>query len=147
MKFLLCFIVCFFLSGSSACGQRSSPGQSKLATAQIEVESGGDGYDKAIGDKKLANPAYGCLQIREPCIKDVNEAFGTNYRAKDCLNNRKLSLWVHARYMELWATKKQIGREPTDEDRARIWRGGPDGWKKASTLEYWEKVKKALAAL
>ena len=34
--------------------------------------------------------------------------------------------------------------KPTYEVYARIWNGGPDGWKKRSTLKYWKKVKKEL---
>jgi hypothetical protein len=46
--------------------------------------------------------------------------------------------------MKLWATEKKIGRPITDQDRARIWNGGPTGWKRDTTLGYWSKVKKEL---
>ena len=32
----------------------------------------------------------------------------------------------------------------TDEQRARIWNGGPRGMSKAATLPYWAKVQKEL---
>ena len=32
----------------------------------------------------------------------------------------------------------------TDEDRARIWNGGPNGYKKQATVKYWKKVKEHL---
>lgn len=114
-----------------------------LVDALIQVESGGN--DNAIGDHHLSQKAYGCLQIRQPCVDDVNELKGTNYKAQDCLGNRNISLFIFENYMSLYATEKNIGRKVTDEDKARIWNGGPSGWKRTSTLPYWEKVKKILA--
>lgn len=146
MKIFLFCVLCFFLSGSLACGEQSLPPPTKLIGALIYAESLYSGYEEAVGDKCLKNKAYGCLQIRKPCVDDVNKACGTKYKAEDCLGNRELSFWIFERYMELYATKARIGRDPTDQDRARIWNGGPNGWKKKSTLEYWKKVKKALEA-
>lgn len=97
-----------------------------------------------IGDEKLKHKAYGPLQIRKPCLDDVNKMCGTNFKPEDCIGNLELSIWVFHRYMEKWATKKRIGREPTDEDRVRIWNGGPNGWKRESTLEHWKKVVREL---
>lgn len=114
----------------------------ELVDALIMVESQGD--DMAIGDKDLKDKAYGCLQIRKPCIDDVNKANGTKHKAQECLGNRDLSRWVFFKYMDLYATEKNVGRPVTDEDRARIWNGGPSGWKKKSTIPYWEKAKKHL---
>lgn len=31
-----------------------------------------------------------------------------------------------------------------DEARARIWNGGPRGYRKDSTKKYWKKVKEAM---
>lgn len=114
----------------------------ELINALIEVESGGD--DGAIGDRHLKHMAYGCLQIRKPCVDDVNRVHGTDYRSEDCLYNRELSVWICERYIALYATEKRLGRKPTDEDRARIWNGGPNGYKKKSTENYWLKVKKQM---
>jgi hypothetical protein len=116
--------------------------QGPLINALISVESKGN--DKAVGDTSLTHPAYGCLQIRQPCVDDVNKRFGTKHKAKDCLNDRALSVWICQKYLEIYATKKALGRDPTDEDCARIWNGGPTGYKKSSTDAYWAKVKKAL---
>lgn len=120
----------------------ADPPSQALVDALIQVESGGD--DVAVGDKNIKNPAYGCLQIRKPCVDDVNRVHGTDYRPEDCLDNRELSVWICERYIELYATEKRLGREPTDEDRARIWNGGPNGYKKKSTEGYWKKVEKRL---
>lgn len=121
-----------------------------LEKAIIQVESGGDDY--AIGDKTLQYSAYGPMQIRWPCVKDVNTRFGTNYRAKMCLGNRPLSIEIFRRYMEIYATPARLGRPVTDEDRARIWNGGPMGWVNngsklsQNTIAYFRKVEKHLKA-
>ncbi len=119
-----------------------APQDSKLITALIEVESRGN--DFATGDNHLSNKAYGCLQIRQPCVDDVNRVYGTKHKAEDCLGNRELSVWICEKYLQIYATEKRLARNPTDEDMARIWNGGPNGWKKSSTDAYWVKVKKAL---
>lgn len=114
----------------------------RLIAALIQVESRGN--DRAIGDRGKKEMAYGCLQIRKPCIDDVNRHFGTKYQAKDCLGNRSLSVWVCQKYLELYATRERLGRAPGAEDRARIWNGGPNGWKSPSTNVYWSRVRKQL---
>lgn len=118
--------------------------QVTLQQALIQVESGGD--DNAVGDKNLANHAYGCLQIREPVCIDVNRVYGTEHHAQDMLGNRSLSLETFERYMAIYATQKRLGRAPTDQDRARIWNGGPNGYRLAATLGYWAKVQRAMQA-
>ncbi len=118
-------------------------GDSKLLFALISVESGGD--DNAVGDLLLSNKAYGCLQIRQPAVDDYNRANNTFHKAEDCRGNRSLSVSICKWYLGHYATSKRLGRTPTDEDRARIWNGGPNGHRKPSTESYWAKVKKALA--
>lgn len=118
-------------------------GDETLIKALIEVESGGD--DWLIGDTNLKNKAYGCLQIRQPCCDDVKNDLGLpNLKAEYCLGNRELSIRIFKAYMKKWAEEKRIGRPPTTEDKARIWNGGPNGWRKKSTEAYWQKVKKEL---
>lgn len=114
----------------------------RLITSLIQVESHGN--DHAIGDRRKKEKAYGPLQIRKPCVDDVNRRYGTKYAAKDMLGNRSLSVWVCQKYIEMYATKANIGREPNEEDRARIWNGGPNGWRSKSTDAYWAKVKRSL---
>lgn len=49
-------------------------------------------------------------------------------------------------YLTYWGHhyKEVTGKCPTAETYARIWNGGPDGWKKRSTVKYWKKVKKEI---
>jgi hypothetical protein len=115
----------------------------QLVSAIIRVESSGN--DMAIGDKHMRDKAYGPMQIRKPCVDDVNRRFGTTHRPEDCLGNRALSEQVFRRYMTMYATKARLGHEPTDEDYSRIWNGGPNGWKNPLTKKYWEKVQRYLA--
>jgi len=117
---------------------------SSLVNAIIKVESGGD--DHAVGDKNLIQKAYGALQIRQPLVDDVNRLFHTKYKSIDCLGNRKLSLWLFDRYMEIY------GKDKTDEQKSRLWNGGPSGLNiphnnakiEKMLQEYWQKVKKFI---
>ena len=104
-----------------------------------QVESGGK--LNAIGDRNLAAKAYGILQIRQPCVDDVNRWNGTQHLAKDMLGDKELSYWVFRRYMAIYATEARLGHQPTFEDMARIWNGGPRGYLKTSTEGYAGKLK------
>ncbi len=118
-----------------------------LINALIEVESQGD--DNAIGDRTLQYSAYGCLQIRWPLVLDINNRFGTSYRSRQCLGNRALSIELFEKYMSMYATPERLGREVTDEDRARCWNGGIGGMiyrpnpkpkVEAQLQAYWSRV-------
>ena len=47
-------------------------------------------------------------------------------------------------YVHRYATPSRLGREPTDEDFARIHHGGPNGWNSPSTRKYWSQVSTAM---
>lgn len=115
-----------------------------LHEALIQVESSGN--DNAVGDLGLLHKAYGCLQIRQPVCLDVNRVYGTHLNAEDMIGNRELSLTTFEQYMAIYATEKRLGRAPTDQDKARIWNGGPNGYRLAATLVYWAKVKELLGS-
>tara|TARA_B100001059_G_scaffold127412_2_gene127307 strand:+ start:726 stop:1130 length:405 start_codon:yes stop_codon:yes gene_type:complete len=84
--------------------------------------------------------ALGPLQIHRGCWQDAN----LPGRYEDCAD-LAYSKRVWSAYMARYATKRRLGRPVTDEDRARIWNGGPNGYKKTATIKYWAKVKKELA--
>ena len=111
-----------------------------LILALIQVESGGN--DKAIGDN---GKSYGCLQITADYVADVSWASGIPY-AHDEAFDRQKSIDMFLIYMSVYATKGRLNREPTAQDIARIHNGGPNGWKKPSTLKYWKKVEALLNA-
>jgi hypothetical protein len=114
-----------------------------LINALIAVESGGK--DDAVGD---GGKAVGCLQIHEILVQDVNRIDGreksaARYLPKDRLS-RRLSIVMCRIYLAHYAHPKRLGREPALEDMARIWNGGPDGWREPETEKYWAKVRAAL---
>ncbi len=118
---------------------RAEEPSQKLVDWLIQIESGGK--LNAIGDKKFTNKAYGPLQVRQTVCDDVNRRFKTQYRAEECLGNLDLSVRIFKLYMQMWASKERLGRIPTDEDIARIWNGGPNGWKRNATLAYAAKLR------
>lgn len=111
----------------------------RLIPALIQVESGGK--NTIIGDLHLTAKAYGCLQIRQPCVDDVNRIYGTKYRAEDMNGNRALSIQVCRKYLRFWGGRL---KQPTFEALAALWNGGPDGPNSAKTVVYRAKVRKVL---
>lgn len=108
-----------------------------LAAALIALESGGN--NQAVGDH---GRAVGPLQVHAAVVADVNRAFGTSYQHRR-MTNRADAVAVLNRYLWLYARPERIGRAVTDEDRARIWNGGPDGWRRKATLAYVARFDKA----
>lgn len=138
MKTLMFFAFCCLFGGIISATEICV--LERLVGVLIIVESGGD--NSVVGDKKLHNKAYGCLQIRQPVCDDINRRFKTKYRAEDCLDNRKLSIEICKKYLSMWG-----GKSPTNEKLARIWNGGPNGLKKKSTEAYWVKVQKIMGVV
>ena len=105
-----------------------------LQSAIWQVETSQCESDCPKGDNGAAT---GPLQIHRACWEDVKRD-GENY--SDC-EGLDYSIQIFQRYMQRYATEKRC---VTDQDRARIWNGGPNGYKKKSTEVYWEKVQNAL---
>lgn len=106
-----------------------------LIAALIQVES--RGRDQITGDN---GKAFGCLQIREEVLADVRRLTGINLRLQDMFD-RKISVQVCAYYLGYWGDSERLGHVATNEDLARIWNGGPDGWRQTETWGYWLKVQ------
>ena len=104
----------------------------ELLAALIAVESGGD--DLARGQ----HGELGALQVRPCVVRDVNRIAGTHYRWAE-MTNRWAAVGVFRIYTGHYCAK--LGRAVTDQDRARIWHGGPTGWKRRQTLVYWKRVQ------
>ena len=85
--------------------------------------------------------ALGPLQIHRACWQDANLP-GKYEDVADLAYAKR----VFAAYMARYATERRLGRPVTDEDRARIWNGGPNGYKKQATVQYWNKVRKELSS-
>ena len=115
-----------------------------LAIAMVESS----GNPKAIGDDGLS---WGLYQIRPVYVEDVNRINAQKpnwpgfpvYIHRDAFNPLTAARMVRI-YLDHYATPERLGRPVTDEDRARIHNGGPNGWRKTATVGYWAKVKEAM---
>ena len=113
-----------------------------LLMAMIQVESHGD--NKAIGDN---NKAYGCLQIQQAYIDDVNKVYGTKYTIYHAFE-RVLAVDITCKYLKFYGDyyERHEGKKATFEILARIHNGGPYGWLNPKTAKYWKKVKLEMEA-
>jgi len=104
------------------------------------VESGGQLHPPAGDNGRSVGP----LQIQKCVVKDVNEALGHDaytYEDRQDLVKSGEMFWV---YSVRYATKRRLGHDPTMEDIARIWNGGPNGYKKPSTVKYWNRIQSRM---
>lgn len=77
--------------------------------------------------------AVGPLQLHGCVLADVNNYYGTGFRASDA-RDLAIAKQIAAMYIRMWMDKRKT------EIAARIFKGGPRGWRKKSTDEYWEKI-------
>ena len=110
----------------------------KLLAAMCEVESGGDCSKVGLADE------LGCYQILEPYWFDALEHDPSIGGVYEDVLDREYSEKVIYAFWDRYATEKRLGRPVTDEDRARMHNGGPNGYKKTKTIKYWDKVQKIL---
>ena len=103
-----------------------------LVNAIIHVESRGNTHAHNVSED-----AVGVLQIRPIMVKEVNRVLGFY---KYTLIDR----WDKQKSIEMFNVIRENTPNPTNEKIARNWNGGPNGYKKQSTLKYWQKVKKLL---
>ena len=89
----------------------------------------------AIGDN---GKAVGMYQIWPIMVKDVNRILGRQeYTLEDRLNPQRSRAMCRT-YLEHYCKGKSLAY------MARCWNGGPNGYKKESTLKYWKKIKEVL---
>ena len=86
--------------------------------------------------------ACGVLQIRPIMINDVNRILSKkNIPKVYTLNDR----WNKTKSIEIfYIIQEYYSPNGTPERIARVWNGGPNGYKKPQTLAYWHKVKQQL---
>ena len=77
---------------------------------------------------------------------DATEFSGLDGDYRNCYD-RKYAERIVRSYMKRYATEKRLGRTVNMQDIARIHNGGPNGYRKDSTLGYWKKVKIQLRKL
>ena len=110
---------------------------SSLLHALYMVESGGR-KNPPDGDNGRAIGPYQIWHSYWLDATSFDRSIGGTYQ--DCRKKAYAEKVVKA-YLKKYATRKRLGHKPTDEDRARIHNGGPNGFRKASTLKYWKKVR------
>lgn len=119
----------------------------RLLTAIAVVESGTD--DLARG----AHGEFGRYQMTPEAFRDTtgrkwDSTFQIDFVT--AMQNPERAQWAALLYLHKYtdSDRHPFGgysagpwRSTTLEDAARIWNGGPDGWRKDSTIAYWHKVK------
>lgn len=111
----------------------------KLILALIAVESGGD--PNAIGD---GGDAFGILQIHSAYVQDAAEYAKVDWTHEDAFDPEKAKE-IFLAYMKRYARDPRRPEGMSREEFiARIHNGGPNGFKKAATVPYWEKVRRHL---
>ena len=120
----------------------------ELYDAISAVETGGcKDPENTIGDN---GRAYGRYQIWDNYYRDAVEFNPSLSNGGKTWENTKgpgstaYSEQVMQSYMNRYATEARLGHVPTDEDIARMHVGGLYGYKRDSTLSYWDKVKSNL---
>ena len=101
--------------------------------AIVAIESGGD--CNAVGDN---GKAVGPAQIWEVVVADCNRISNSHFTASDRFSLEK-SEQMFQIYTEHYG--KRFGVPVSDEIRAKVWNGGPNGPNKPTTEKYWQKVK------
>ena len=114
-----------------------------------KVETGGK-TSAILGDYDKISKTYkalGSLQIHFVCWKDAVE-FNPSIKGKyqDCADfkySKKVMEAYFRRYVPDFNPLSTLTIKDC-ERMARVWSGGPVGYKKDSTIKYWNKVKAAL---
>lgn len=116
--------------------------ETTFRTIKVKKYSETDLLVKAIGYVEsrhcltAINPkegAHGFLQIRKCVVTDVNRAFETSYKVTDALDSIA-AVDIFYKYQAIYNRKFDL------EKAARIWNGGPIGYKKSKTKKYWGAV-------
>jgi hypothetical protein len=135
-----CLLTCVVLSVVMDYSKAPDPATTDLdrvwkAVCLVESENDPLAVNKLEG-------AAGIAQIRPCCLQDCNTIVG---EPRWCLNDRfdpEESKAMFEVYTTYYCEKHDIPTTP--ENRARIWNGGPHGFRKASTLDYWGRVQRRM---
>ncbi len=160
--FSVIFIICFIWGFAAAFGQKtttSDQSNDKLppqVTPTISLQ-----YDDVMlmfaimkqesslnKDKRRGDygQSWGPFQIKLGAVMDVNSYYDTNFAHSDVLEI-KTGWWIATLYMDMWANSERLGRPATIEDRCRIFKGGPRGYKDERTIGWWLDVRQTYISL
>lgn len=106
----------------------------RFLAALAAVESGGD--DAAVNERE---DAHGRYQIRAAALADANRILCTSYTLADCHDPAVAARIVRA-YLGHYGAALSA---PTPTALARIWNGGPNGYKRDATRGYAERFHRA----
>jgi hypothetical protein len=114
----------------------------RIAAQAIQiVETGGEADPaEAIGTKGEVGP----LQIRRCVLIDVEERYGEMFTLKD-VKHLDTAVEVFCLYTARYNKRAIKARDL--EKVSRCWNGGPEGHRKAKTLEYASKVSKEFSII
>ncbi len=146
---LILYLLCVPTLGASVrCGAKAFNGvttnnHESLLESICKVESNCNTTE--IGDNGNAIGAYQIWKDywHDACVFSEYDDLMLSDGYSSCYD-KEYSEKVVLVYWNRYATRKRLGRTPTDEDRARIHNGGPNGYKKDSTLKYWKKVQNEM---
>jgi hypothetical protein len=108
------------------------------AMRQVESFNG----KKPVGDQGRSRGVY---HIQACYIDDVNRVYGTRftlaYRDDPVKSHRIVRLYL-AHYGQVYT--QATGKPVTCEVLARIHNGGPNGWRKPTTVKHWRRVAREM---
>ena len=96
---------------------------------------------RSIGPYQIMKAYYDDAVQQNPSLTNGGRLTYENVRGPGSIN---YGMEVGNAYMERYATVCRLCRKPTNQDFARIHNGGPNGFKKESTIEYWRRVESCL---
>lgn len=100
----------------------------------IAIESGGDDRKRGLQGE------IGCLQIKTIVVDDINQnILHRNHFTYADRYDRAKSVEMCQIYLAFYGAK--VTGTLTEQQLARIWNGGPEGYRKPDTFPYWEKYR------
>lgn len=135
-----------YLFGKNSLWQLASFREFVEAIRYVETGNLPNQGQGAIGDK---GKALGPLQIHEICHEDavnyclsILTSIDRNLCRYEKCTGLEYSSFILYWFMRRYA--KTALRENNFEKMARIWNGGPFGYRKTATIPYWNKVRDSL---
>lgn len=137
-------LLVFTIVSTPAKGQGYQPTDKEFEAIR-KVETGGcpdplnavGDNGKSIGPYQIGMSYYKDAKEQDPSLPEYNTLNGSNESIENSEN-------VMRAYSNRYTTALRLGRKPTFMDFARNHNGGPNGWKKDATLDYYKKVKQNL---
>lgn len=85
-------------------------------------------------------------QLRQIYVEDVCRITGQRLTLEQAIETDDVARWCIETYWDHYGMKYHTttGKPVTAEILARMHNGGPDGWRRHSTIPYWRKVTQAL---